>query len=103
MAPRPADASRRLVDPELLPLLDLVPAMELTEETLPLLRQGRFPLAETPGAAEAVSLETRSLARPEGGPDIEVLVYRPRTASGPLPCIFHIHGGGEMKRRHGLR
>ena len=88
------DLSRRLVDPELLPLLDLIPTVELTEGTLPVLREARFPLPQTPGAAEAVSLESRSLPGPKGAPDVQVLVYRPRQASGPLPCILHIHGGG---------
>ena len=88
------DASRRLVDPELLPMLDLIPAVELTEEALPVLREARFPLPETPGAAEAVSLETRTLPGPKGAPDVQILVYRPRQASGLLPCIFHVHGGG---------
>ena len=88
------DLGRRLVDPELLPLLDLIPAVELTEETLPVLRKARFPLPETPGAAETVSLEARSLPGPYGAPDVQVLVYRPRQASGLLPCILHIHGGG---------
>ena len=94
MSPNAADLTRSLVDPELLPLLDLIPEVNLTEESLPLLRQGRFPLPKTPGAAEAVSLNTRHVSGPAGAPDVQVLVYRAHQASGLLPCIFHVHGGG---------
>ena len=88
------EAGRRLVDPELLPLLDLVPTMELNDETLPFARENRFPLPETPGAAEAVSARVHSIPGPNGPPDVILRIYRPRSATGPLPCIFHIHGGG---------
>ena len=41
-----------------------------------------------------VTQEDISIAGPEGAPDITVRVYRPVDASGPLPGIFYIHGGG---------
>jgi acetyl esterase/lipase len=31
---------------------------------------------------------------PAGAPEVEVAIYTPRRRTHPLPCIFHIHGGG---------
>lgn len=28
------------------------------------------------------------------GPDVEVVLLRPRAAVGPVPCLLHLHGGG---------
>ncbi|OYW92187.1 MAG: arylesterase [Caulobacterales bacterium 32-67-6] len=39
-------------------------------------------------------MERRAIPGPVGAPDVEVLIYRPKDAAGPLPCILHIHGGG---------
>jgi len=41
-----------------------------------------------------VNSEDRMVPGPEGAPDVRVRVYRPATASGPLPGIYFIHGGG---------
>jgi len=87
--------TRRLVDPQLLPLLDAWPQVTLTREVLAAIRSmDRLPMPELTGAAAAVCLTRHSVAGPEGAPDVCVLVYRPGEASAPLPCILHIHGGG---------
>ncbi len=31
---------------------------------------------------------------PDGGPEVRVRHYRPAEAEGPLPALYHIHGGG---------
>lgn len=31
---------------------------------------------------------------PAGAPDIEITVLRPRGVTGPLPCLYNMHGGG---------
>ena len=41
-----------------------------------------------------VNHEDISIAGPLGAPDVTVRVYRPVDASGPLPGIYYIHGGG---------
>ena len=41
-----------------------------------------------------VTHEDISIAGPEGAPEVTVRVYRPVGASGPLPGIYYIHGGG---------
>ena len=87
--------TRRLVDPQLLPLLDAWPQVTLTREVLPAIRaMDRLPMPELTEAAAAIDLTRRSVPGPGGAPDVDVLVYRPRDAAAALPCIFHIHGGG---------
>ena len=43
---------------------------------------------------ENVTREDRTVPGPEGAPDITVRVYRPADATGTLPGIYFIHGGG---------
>lgn len=87
--------SRLLVDPELLPLLDAWPQISLTREMLPEVRaMDRLPMPDLTPAAAAVELTRQTVPGPVGAPNVDVLVYRPPTAQGALPCIFHIHGGG---------
>ncbi|MBA4794734.1 MAG: alpha/beta hydrolase [Phenylobacterium sp.] len=86
--------SRHLVDPQLLPLLETIPPFELSEAVLPMMRgrSARF----TPRAEDVArtTLERRRVPGPKDAPEVEVLVYRPKAATGPLPAILHIHGGG---------
>lgn len=84
--------SLHLVDPELRPLLELMPIRLYSMETL----------AENRAAARAVpvdeddgvSIEMLSVAGPAGAPDIGLRIYRPGNVTGPLPVIYHVHGGG---------
>src|SRR6201996_3610765 len=41
-----------------------------------------------------VTHEDRTVPGPQGAPDISVRVYRPVNASGTLPGVYFIHGGG---------
>ncbi|GAA3568151.1 alpha/beta hydrolase [Microlunatus spumicola] len=52
-----------------------------------------------PGAAEVVddprvTKEDRTVPGPSGEPDVRVRIYRPVAASGALPGVYVIHGGG---------
>jgi triacylglycerol lipase len=87
-------SSRHLVDPQLLPLLDLVPPLRLSEETLRAMRSR--PRMFQPDAAdiERTDLGIRTIPGPAGAPGVEVLVYTPRGVAGPRPAVLHIHGGG---------
>ena len=82
--------SRHLVDPELLPLLDAFPTVTVTAENLVELRARDLPLPPVDDCG--VVWEERQIAGPETS--IMLRIYRPRAASQPLPCIFHVHGGG---------
>ncbi len=84
--------SRRLVDPELLPLLDSWPQVALSHDNLAEVRRlSRLPAAEPVGEAMRVRL---SLERPADTADAAMRIYTPADGEGPWPCIFHIHGGG---------
>jgi acetyl esterase/lipase len=86
--------SRRLVDPQLLPLLDLIPPPNLNLETLPALRARPVMFQVNPRDVERTDLTVMSIPGPAGAPEVEVLFYRPRGLTGAAPCILHIHGGG---------
>lgn len=83
--------SRHLVDPELLPFVDAAPDFILTDDTLPALR-ARPPLPQ-PEPPPGISLDIIAVPAAEGH-EIGLRLYRPTSAVAPLPCIYHIHGGG---------
>lgn len=89
-----ASSSRHLVDPELLPLLDSLPDIELSEAILPLVRAAPARFAVDPRDVERTAMRQVKVPGPQGAPDVPVLVYRTKNAVGELPCILHIHGGG---------
>lgn len=89
--------TRKLVDPALLPVLDAFPTVALSDELLAPMREAerfaQFPLMLSP-EAERVEKSVRKAPGPSGAPEITLTIYRPSTADAPLPCIYHIHGGG---------
>ncbi|MDT9598150.1 alpha/beta hydrolase [Sphingosinicella rhizophila] len=85
-------SSRHLIDPELLPLLETFPTITITHDNLAARRARVFPVEIDRN--DDVSLEILSAPGPEGAPDIRIHVYRPIQADGPLPVLYHIHGGG---------
>lgn len=86
--------TRHLVDPQLLPLLDSIPPFDLSEAVLPMMRARPARFAPTEADVAATEMSVRQIPGPAGAPDVGVVIYRPRAAAGPLPCILHIHGGG---------
>ncbi|CAN1572186.1 Aes Esterase/lipase [Caulobacteraceae bacterium] len=86
--------SRHLVDPQLLPMLEAFPTVAITTEMLPAMRARPPWFPVSPDDIARTDLTVRKVPRPDGAPEVEVWIYRPRDAVGPLPCIFHIHGGG---------
>lgn len=108
-APSPPEAPpRSLVDPELAPALDLLPPFrDVGPHTLAALRAtveagARLQLetAETSGASISEHLVAPLHA---GAPQVRVVVYRPTQASGPLPALLHLHGGGLVVGRPEMR
>lgn len=82
--------SRPLVDPEILPLLDLMPTLELSDQLLPLVREARYgceppPLPIAPHEHLAPGLDD--------APDVPVRHFDPPARTGNA-AVFHIHGGG---------
>jgi len=89
-----AKNSRHLVDPQLLPLLDTMPDIELSEAILPLVRAAPPRFEVEARDRERTAMSTRRVPGPPDAPEVAVTIYRPTGATGLLPCIFHIHGGG---------
>jgi acetyl esterase/lipase len=85
-----------MIDPELQPIVDLLPAIDLSD---PVAARAGFAsmLAglsmEIPGG-EDLDIEDRMIPGREGGPEISVRLYRPRRVASPMPAIVYVHGGG---------
>jgi acetyl esterase len=93
-----------MIDPELAPFVDLIPAFDLSDLVAAraafeeLIAQIPMELPE----AEALEIEDRLVPGWEGDPDVPVRLYRPKptqTAGADttgVPGIVFIHGGGFM-------
>lgn len=83
--------TRNLVDPELLPLLDLMPAVDFDGVVLPALRQAsnaRYAFLGTPPIAPVL----HTIAGP--GSDLAVYLYDPAPGTPGRAALLHVHGGG---------
>lgn len=87
-------SSRHLVDPELLPLLEAFPSMELTVAALPAFRaqmDAQFVSAPLPSIPVAVNEVKISVF---GAPDVRGLLFTPEMRTSPAtPSVLHMHGG----------
>ncbi len=91
--------TRHLVDPQLLPLLEAWPTVELAREMLPALRNMPPRIAVDPADLERADMEICKIPGPKDAPDVEVRIYRPHGVSDVLPAVLHIHGGGYVMGR----
>lgn len=82
--------TRHLVDPELLPLLDMLPPFQLSAEALPSIREA---LAEMLGAAEPPIAPVEKVIEGPDGP-IPLLWFDPTPGAKDRAALLHIHGGG---------
>ncbi|HTZ71442.1 MAG TPA: alpha/beta hydrolase [Acetobacteraceae bacterium] len=100
VGPNAPSGTRRLVAPDLLPLLDMFPSFELTADVLALVRSGagmKGMLQPPPlsPAQQAVACLERFVPGQAGGPDVRLLLYvPPGKAAAPRPAFLHLHGGG---------
>jgi acetyl esterase/lipase len=91
---------RDLIDPESrVPLDGLLQLMPGGFNAIPDIVQRRAAVTGMLAALEVppdprVTSEDRTVPGPEGEPDIGVRIYRPVDATGTLPAIYYIHGGG---------
>ena len=84
-------SSRPLVDPELLPLLELMPTRSFGIDQIPLVREmseGRFAFLDAPPLAP----HKLTIAGP-GGP-LDIYVYDPQPRREGRGALLHVHGGG---------
>lgn len=91
--------ARPEIDPELRPLLDLVPAADLSTDTLPQVRGLAATTAEgvdrllTTG--RTVDRRDITIAAPDGtSVPLTVLSPPDLDRSTPAPCVYWVHGGG---------
>ncbi|WP_433378028.1 alpha/beta hydrolase [Streptosporangium sp. CA-115845] len=91
---------RDLIDPESrVPLDGLLGMLPGGFNAIPDIVQRRATVEGMMGALEVpenpnVTKEDLTVPGPDGEPDITVRIYRPVNASGTLPGIYYIHGGG---------
>jgi acetyl esterase/lipase len=91
---------RHLIDPEAaVPLDGLLAALPGGFNAVPDIVQRRATVEAMLSAIEVpenpnVTWEDRTVPGPMGEPDVTVRIYRPRSATGTLPGIYFIHGGG---------
>lgn len=85
--------TRHLVDPEIAPLIDLFPRVDLDSAPI---AQIRAKAAETYSILPPPVIAPEKLVVPSihGGPDIPVFLYRPAETRPGGGAILHIHGGG---------
>ncbi|MDQ7810252.1 alpha/beta hydrolase [Amycolatopsis sp. A133] len=86
------------IDPELLPWLEMLPAVTLTDhESLLAARASMAQLGELLPAYEPVHpVDVRDTAAPgpSDAPDVPVRVYAPANRTEAVPGLLYIHGGG---------
>ncbi len=83
---------RNLVDAQIVATLDAFPGFHLSMELLPVIR-AHFPIAEIVEDPD-VDVTELHIPGPDGAADIRLLRYLPKGATGLLPALLHIHGGG---------
>jgi acetyl esterase len=83
--------SRHLVDPEILPMLDM-PDIDLNAEVLAEVRAN--PLFTGEGLPPPAFPATEAWAKVPGGPDVKLVVINPPSRRKGRGAILHIHGGG---------
>ena len=91
---------RELIDAEVaVPLNQLLEAMPGGFNSVPDIVQRRATVEAMLSGIEIpenpnVRKEDRTIPGPSGSPDVTVRIYKPVNATGTLPGIFYIHGGG---------
>ncbi len=82
-------------DPEVRAAIEAGPRLgTVNARTLPKVRADRLLANDAVPLSDAVLRTDHMVPGPEGSPDIRLRVHRPATASGDLPCLYWIHGGG---------
>lgn len=84
-------SSHHLIDPELLPLLELMPTRSFGMEHIPQLREmseGRFAFLDAPPLAP----QKVTIAGPGG--DLDLYLYDPHPRRTGRGALLHVHGGG---------
>tara|TARA_R110000824_G_scaffold37553_2_gene115459 strand:- start:2910 stop:3869 length:960 start_codon:yes stop_codon:yes gene_type:complete len=89
--------TRHLVDPELLPVVDNFPALDLNADSLPAIRNG-FAAMLSQQELPDLPVQCSEIALPSGDGDrtIRCLMVRPEHVAPGAAAILHFHGGGHV-------
>jgi acetyl esterase/lipase len=93
----PAMDTRHLVDPDLLPLIDNFPNMNMSLDSLPTIRNmfsTQLSEQELPGPD--VRCSEVQIPTDEKGRTIRCLMIQPKTKASSSAAILHFHGGGHV-------
>lgn len=86
------------IDPELVPWLDMLPSMNLSDGDA--LLDARATMRELMNAGPVyvpvnpIEVRDTTVPGPSGAPDVPVRVYAPADRDGDLPGLLYLHGGG---------
>jgi acetyl esterase/lipase len=84
-----------LLDPEIVVALEDLPMLSgFTFDQLPAMRAQRVAQLAEVQLSSDVERREYTVPGPAGAPDVVLRVHRPAGATGPLPCIYFMHGGG---------
>jgi acetyl esterase len=82
-----------LVDPEILPIIEMLPRMEPTLDFVKMIRAVGLGIGvDMP--PPPLTPETHHASGHDGAPDVRLLVYKPPSEKKDRAAILHIHGGG---------
>jgi acetyl esterase/lipase len=90
-------STRALVDPELLPTLDLLGGGLLTDGGAAAMRARLAQMRAAAGplpAPQGVTVSERQVPGPVGAPPVRVLVVAPDRPGADRAAVLHLHGGG---------
>ena len=88
-------ASRHLVDPQILPMVEQAPFVMLDDDHLAEARAAMAAMMQAPGPPPVdLKVYTEHVPGLEGAPDVRVAITAPAAHGEGRPGILHIHGGG---------
>lgn len=87
---------RDRVDPDYLPLVTARAQSSVDWSDPAAVRERNRAAMPPPPIPAGVDYQDHEAHGPEGAPPVLVRLYRPAGATGALPCIYWIHGGGYM-------
>lgn len=93
---RAMTAGERWLDPEIASVVPFLPGPSSAGS----IAEGRKQLEEMLGSGagpvageETLTITHRTIPGPDGAPEVPVIIYQPKSASGPFPCVLDYHGG----------
>ena len=84
---------KKRVKRELLDVLEMFPQLEITPESIPLIREGNVQAEQALEVDESIAITDEYIDGPDEN-QLLVRVYRPKASTDELPAVLWIHGGG---------